>query len=72
MLQHLKQEAENMMKKIDLLEAAKRLIFLISIHVDKLFTFSVYFHSLTKEEHVALVISLPQEVLGGRFGGLLH
>jgi len=50
-LQHLKLEAANMMKKIELLEAAKRLRFLNSFHLDKLFIFT---HSLTMEEHGAL------------------
>jgi len=72
MLQHLKQEAANMMKKIELLEAAKRLKVLNSIHLDELFIFNVYFHSLTMEKYGAFVISFLQEILGRRFRVWLH
>lgn len=63
-----------MMKKIGLLEAAKRLNF-FNFYSCWLINFV---HSMFNSTHsqwknmVAFVISFPQEVLGGRVGGLLH
>jgi len=65
MLQHLKQEAANMIKKIELLEAAKRLEFLNSVHYS-MFTFT---HSRWKNMVHFLFL---QEILGRRFRVLFH